>query len=190
MTPDTYVCLKRPRIDLGDYAIRVIQPQDIEDIRQWRNAQIDVLRQDGEITPDMQVAYFDTQIWPSFSQANPRQVLVTLLHRDLRIGYGGLVHMAWAHGRAEVSFLVAPDIAADEGRYGEAFDAFFSLIKTLAFEDLGLNRLTTETYVSRTKHIERYQAQGFVEEGRLRQHVKVNGVYLDSLLHACLASAP
>ena len=174
MTPDTYVCLKHPCIALGDYAIRAIQPQDIEDIRQWRNAQIDVLRQDGEITPDMQVAYFDTQIWPTFSQANPRQILVTHFHRDLRIGYGGLVHMAWAHARAAVSFLVAPDIAADDARYGEAFDAFFSLIKTLAFEDLGLNRLTTETYASRTKHIDvRYH---FVRERIEREELALEYV--------------
>ncbi|OXE36592.1 MAG: GNAT family N-acetyltransferase [Phenylobacterium zucineum] len=154
-----YACLTRQRIDLGDYAIRSIQPQDIEDIRLWRNAQMDVLRQDALITPDMQSTYFDTQIWPTLGEANPRQILVAFLHREARIGYGGLVHMAWPHSRAEVSFLVAPEIAADDERYPQAFDAFFALIKTLAFDDLGLNRLTTETYSSRTKHISRYAAQ-------------------------------
>jgi len=122
------------------------------------------------------------------SQAEPANILVTLLQNGQRIGYGGLVHLAWPHSRAEVSFLVSPDLAAKPAQYGEAFDAFFGLMKILAFDDLGLNRLTTETYANRTAHIARLEAAGFIPEGRLRRHVRIQGEFIDSLLHGCVTT--
>lgn len=186
--PTAYACLKRPEITLGDYAIRSVQPQDIEDIRIWRNAQMDVLRQTAPISADMQVAYYQNHVWPGFSDEQPAQIILTFLQGEKRIGYGGLVHIAWPHRRAEVSFLVSPTVAADSAHYGAAMDSFFRLIKVLAFDDLELNRLTTETYSSRPAHIARYPALGFEEEGRLRQHVRVDGGYLDCILHGCVRS--
>jgi RimJ/RimL family protein N-acetyltransferase len=186
--PAAYACLKRPVIVLGDYSIRSVQPQDIEDIRIWRNAQMDVLRQTAPITVEGQASYYQTRIWPTFSEDQPAQILFALLQAETRIGYGGLVHIAWAHRRAEVSFLVSPEIAADGASYADAMDAFFTLTKDLAFDDLELNRLTTETYSSRPDHIARYPALGFKEEGRLRQHVLVAGHYIDSILHGCVRS--
>jgi RimJ/RimL family protein N-acetyltransferase len=186
--PASYACLPRPLIALGDYAVRPVQPDDIEDIRQWRNAQMDVLRQQSPLTPADQIAYYDRHVWPVMSQAEPANILVTFLKHGQRIGYGGLVHIAWPHLRAEVSFLVSPDLAADAARYAEAFDTFFGLVKVLAFDDLGLNRLTTETYTNRTAHIARLEAAGFIAEGRLRRHVRINDDYIDSLLHGCVTT--
>lgn len=186
--PASYACLPRPLITLGDYAVRSVQPQDIEDIRLWRNAQMDVLRQQAPLTPEDQRDYYAQHVWPVMSQAEPANILVTLLHNGQRIGYGGLVHLAWPHRRAEVSFLVSPDLASDPLPYSQAFDAFFRLMKILAFDDLQLHRLTGETYAFRTAHIALLEAAGFALEGRLRGHVRLNGEYIDSLLHACMAT--
>ena len=186
--PAGYACLTRPLIALGDYAVRSVQPEDIEEIRQWRNAQMDVLRQQAALTPEDQTSYYARHVWPVMSQAEPANILMTFLHRGQRIGYGGLVHLAWPHRRAEVSFLVSPDIAGDSAQYAQAFDAFFRLMKILAFDDLQLNRLTTETYVSRPAHIARLEAAGFRPEGRLRGHVRIDGDYIDSLIHGCVTT--
>ena len=186
--PASYACLPRPLIALGDYAVRPVQPEDIEDIRQWRNAQMDVLRQQAPLTSEDQTTYYAQNVWPVMPQDEPDNILMTLLHQGRRIGYGGLVHIAWPHRRAEVSFLVSPDIAADAVRYAQAFDAFFRLMKTLAFDDLRLHRLTTETYATRPAHIARLEAAGFKPEGRLRAHVRINDDYIDSLLHGCVTT--
>lgn len=186
--PASYACLPRPLIQQGDYALRSVQPQDIEDIRSWRNAQIAVLRQSQPLTAAAQSAYYAERVWPAMTLAEPADILLAFLHDERRIGYGGLVHIAWPHKRAEVSFLVDPDVANDAPRYAKAFQAFFGLIKTLAFDDLRLHRLTTETYSNRPAHIALYETIGFELEGRLRQHVFIDGAYLDSLIHGCVTT--
>lgn len=40
----------------------------------------------------------------------PSQVLVALERAGVLIGYGGLVHISWANRRAEVSFLLTPEL--------------------------------------------------------------------------------
>ena len=47
-------CLKRSEISENDYLIRAVQENDIENIRVWRNLQIDVLRQKGKISKSEQ----------------------------------------------------------------------------------------------------------------------------------------
>ena len=163
-----------------------MQDSDVELIRHWRNAQMDVLRQTSPIGFEQQQAYFANSIWPTLEQAQPTNILVTY-HRDGRpIGYGGLVHVAWEHLRAEVSFLLAPELAADRASYAECFSVYLALIKQLGFSALGFQRLFTETYAMRTDHIAILERNGFVREGRMRRHVGIDGEFVDSLIHGCL----
>ena len=57
--------------------IRPIHADDIEAIRQWRNAQLDVLRQPRPISPEEQERYFATYIWSTMGAARPSQILVS-----------------------------------------------------------------------------------------------------------------
>ena len=183
----SYACLPPNLPAQGDYALAGISPAHIEAIRQWRNAQMDVLRQREPISPEQQRRYFDTQIWPTLQLPQPPQVLLSFSHRGEPVGYGGLVHIAWAHRRAEVSFLLAPSRTASPAGYAADFGAFLTLLKQLAFGPLGLQRLWTETYATRGHHIGVLEANGFEPEGRMRHHVLLDGRPVDSLLHGCLA---
>ena len=185
-----YACLPRLVLASGSYQVQTVQPDDIEDIRLWRNAQIKVLRQTKPITAEEQTHYFATQIWPSLDQPHPANILLTLSKGRERIGYGGLVHVNWSDRRAEVSFLLSTEWTADAERYAEAFMVFFGLMKDLAFDDLGLRKLTTEAFSFRTDVTALLEASGFQQEGRLRDHVLVDGVPTDSVLHGLLASDP
>jgi 2-polyprenyl-3-methyl-5-hydroxy-6-metoxy-1,4-benzoquinol methylase/RimJ/RimL family protein N-acetyltransferase len=189
MSSYTYACFKRQRISYQGYTIRTVEPGDIEYIRQWRNAQIDVLRQNKEISPAEQLTYYEQQIWPTLADLHPPNLLVAYLKGDRLIGYGGLVHIAWEHHRAEVSFLLDPVRTSDPHSYGEDFLAFLYLIKTLAFGDLKLQRLFTETYSTRRHHISVLEAAAFSLEGVLRRHVILNGRPVDSLIHGCLSDS-
>ena len=66
------------------------------------------------------------------------------------------------------------------------FSAFISMLKIIAFDDLSLNRLFVETYAHRKHHLAILEENDFVFEGKLRQHVKIGGQYVDSILHGLL----
>jgi RimJ/RimL family protein N-acetyltransferase len=185
--PSTYRCLPYPRLEREGMAVRAVQPRDIEPIRQWRNDQMDVLRQSAVIEPDAQSAYFARHVWPTFDDERPAQVLLAIEESGELIGYGGLVHIAWEHRRAEVSFLLSTRLARDEDEQLSRFARFLDVMKELAFEGLGLHRLTTETFAFRVGHIATLETSGFEREGRLRDHVLVEGTFWDSIVHGCLA---
>jgi RimJ/RimL family protein N-acetyltransferase len=159
---------------------------DIELIRVWRNAQMAILRQPKEISSLEQVKYFEEKIWPSMEHQNPLNILMTLCIDSKPIGYGGLVHINWTDERAEISFLVSPDRAANHDLYAADQRNFIELIRKVAFEDLHLNRLYTETYDVRPRHIQTLQECGFVLEGAMKSHAKVGDVFVNSLIHGML----
>ncbi|MCP1500408.1 RimJ/RimL family protein N-acetyltransferase [Pseudomonas migulae] len=182
-----YQVMPNPRLSDGVLDLRAVQPADIEAIRQWRNAQMDVLRQTAPISPEQQERYFVEQVWPQTESLEPSQVLVTLERAGVLIGYGGLVHISWPNRRAEVSFLLTPELEKNSDELIALFSRFLDLMKQLAFGDLGLRRLCTETFEHRTRHIATLEASGFRCEGRLREHVLVDGRPMDSFAHGLLA---
>ena len=173
----------------GQYALRCIANEDAEPIRMWRNAQLAVLRQASPISAGQQRRYFAEVIRAQMELAEPQTILVTVLRHNTPIGYGGLVHCAWEHRRAEISILFTPEIADDPVAYRSSLLAFLAMIEEIAFTQLGLNRLTLETYDIRPLHIGVLEEAGYSREGRLREHVTIDGQPVDSLLHAKLASA-
>lgn len=181
-----YVCLPGGRLARGLYAMQAVQPEHIESIRQWRNAQLDVLRQAAPITTGQQQRYYAAHIWPDMKQPRPANILVSYLHEDRLIGYGGLVHIAWEHLRAEVSFLVEPARAADPVQYGSDFSSFLALIQEVAFAHLGLRRLCTETYAGRDLHISLLERAGFRREGVLREQILRENKPVNCIIHGCL----
>jgi len=181
-----YACLTRLKVSYEGYSIRAVEVGDIESIRQWRNAQMEVLRQKDEISQEEQAAYYERYIWPTQADPQPKDILLAYLKKDQLIGYGGLVHIGWEHRRGEVSFLLDPVRTHDEDLYKKEFLVFLRLVKKLAFEGLKLQKIYTETFASRAYHIGVLEAAGFILEGRLRQHVIINGLAVDSLIHGCL----
>ena len=181
-------CLTNQTFANDHYAISPITPLDIESIRRWRNAQLEVLRQKEPITESGQISYFNQHIWPTMPLAEPPNILMGLRRNDRLIGYGGLVHIAWEHRRAELSFLLDDRRASNEAGYTEDFLGFLSLIRKLAFDDLKLHRLFTETYALRTHHITVLESFGLRLEGVMRDHVRIGGDYVHSLIHGMIAS--
>ena len=182
------VMSRRPALSDGSIVVRAVEPEHIEAIRCWRNAQIDVLRQSRAITAEEQIAYFEQVVWPDKGSDQPSNILLGLFEKDRIIGYGGLVHIAWDYTRAEVSFLLATEIAANEEVVSTLFAIWLRLMQRLAFDDLGLSRLTAETYAMRALHIRVLEEAGFQREGLLRDHVRVGGRPMNAVVHGCLAS--
>ena len=62
----------------------------------------------------------------------------------------------------------------------------YQLLKELAFQDIGFDRIFTETYALRTHHISVLESIGFDREGVLRNHIKIDGRSVDSIIHGCI----
>ncbi len=185
----TYRALPPVNFRWENYQLIPIRFGDREPIRAWRNAQLQVLRQAELLTAAQQEAYFQRVVLPLFEQEQPGQLLFSLLCDNELVAYGGLVHISWPDGRAEVSFLADPARAADPVTYESDFRAHLRLLGQVAFEGLNFNRLFTETYDIRPAHVAILEAAGFQREGRLRQHVRLSpDTFTDSLMHGQLAA--
>jgi RimJ/RimL family protein N-acetyltransferase/predicted ATP-grasp superfamily ATP-dependent carboligase len=181
-----YKCLKRSRYDDRDgYSLEAVRRDDIDTIRRWRNAQMDVLRQSVPISPEEQEEYFQKHVWPSFAQPKPELFLFSFFHQGVLIGYGGVTRLDWRPLRGEVSFLTDPMRTGPH--YQTDFKHFLQLLLKVAFEDLGLHRLIAETYAFREETIAVLKDVGFREEGVLRQHVFKRGEWTDSIILGLLA---
>jgi RimJ/RimL family protein N-acetyltransferase len=183
-----YRVMPRNSVTDGVIVLRAVEPGDVESIRQWRNAQMDVLRQRLPLTPGAQRAYFASVVWPMKSHVEPSQILFAIEQEGILIGYGGLVHISWPDLRAEVSFLLEPSMEKELEARSAAFSRFLDLVSALAFQDLRLHRLSTETSNLRSAHIATLENSGFTQEGRLRENIIVENIFRDSILHRLLVS--
>lgn len=170
--------------------LRLVQSEDIEQIRVWRNEQIQVLRQESAITVDEQIRYYSEHVFPEFAKITPKLLLFSIFYNDEFVGYGGLVHLAWENRRGEVSFLLNPLISENDpdGLYRTIFLDFLNLIELISFRELGLHKVTTETFAFRKTHITILEEAGMKREGILKDQVRIDGSFHDSILHRILES--
>jgi RimJ/RimL family protein N-acetyltransferase len=166
---------------------RPIAVEDIECIRQWRNGQMDVLRQSAPISSSGQLNWWRDVYLPESSGAEPVQLLFVLLRQGDLLAYGGYTNIDWKARRAELSFLADTDLTATP-RYAEIKAWYFSFLVEYGFEQLGLLRMFTETYAFRTDHIAVLESVGLKMEGRLRNHAWTMDRPVDSVIHGILES--
>lgn len=172
----------------GDLVIRAVALQDIERIRQWRNAQMNVLRQSSPITPEEQERYFNEHVWPEMKAERPKQILLAIENNCELVGYGGIVHIDWKTLRGEISFLLEPELENSPIDLHEIFSCYLKIVYEIAFVDLGLNKLISETYAFRKTHIGIMESSGLRVEGYLRHHVLIDGHLTDCYVHGILSS--
>jgi hypothetical protein len=181
-----YQCLNKDKFTLSKYSLVTLRREDMPLIKEWRNSQIDVLRQDRILTDEDQINYYNNYVEPGFSQKEPTQILFSFLYENKAIGYGGLTNISRSSYRAKISFLLDPEFVKNDLLYEEYFSAFLTIIKNIAFDCMKLNRIFTETFDIRPLHISILEKNGFIFEGRMKQHVHINGHFVDSLLHGYL----
>jgi len=182
----SYKALNNQIYSSGKFSLVPIRFEDKLDIMKWRNEQLYHLRQEKPLTLEDQEKYFNDVISNLFEQEKPNQILFSFLENDICVGYGGLVHINWINKNAEMSFLVNPIIASNIEAYEISFSSFIKLIKKVCFEEIKFNKLYTETYSNRLKHINILEKNGFVLEGILREHIIQNSKFQNSILHSIL----
>ena len=183
---DAYNLLHGRSWSLDDYAIESIRLEDAEPVRNWRNQQMNALRQSQPLSFDQQNDYFKKEVFPEFDLPHPSKILVRFTLKGKLIGYGGIVHLNWADRRGEVSFLLDTKRAQDIENYRKEIATFLTLIRDLAFKNLNLHKLSTESYAHRTYHVEAIEESGFVREGVLRKHTLIDGLWYDAVVASAL----
>jgi RimJ/RimL family protein N-acetyltransferase len=179
-----YKCLKKNSFGCGTLQLVPVRKQDILLIMRWRNEQLDILRQDKKMSRSEQEQYYRRNVWPCFDEKEPEQLLFSILEDNECIGYGGIVHIDWLDKRGEVSFLIKTEMNDDLSEFRRLFKQFLGWMCTIAFDYLGFNKLTTEVYDIRPYLLDILESCGYVQEGRLRSHVRIKDRLIDSVLHA------
>jgi hypothetical protein len=168
----------------NQFRFRVIDFNDIESIRNWRNDQKKVLRQNNNISIEDQKNYWYKHILPSFELKEPNQLLFSL--EDCRtnelVAYGGLVHIDWTKKHAESSFLANTIYTKSIEEYETIFINYLDFLM-MAAKQLQFSCIYSETYSFRTKHIKILEKYGYIQYGFLKK--LVNSVNF-SILHQYL----
>jgi RimJ/RimL family protein N-acetyltransferase len=107
--------------------------------------------------------------------------LFSFLQNDKCIGYGGLVHINWQNNQAEVSFIMATELEADN--FETNWVTFLHLLEKVAFNDLYLSSLFTYAYDLRPHLYKAIENAGFQQTKRLEKEQQVDGKLVDVVIH-------
>lgn len=177
----SYNCLHKQEITMGEFAIVPIRYEDRLAIMKWRNEQMYHLRQEKILTENDQESYFQNIIHPSFKEEKPAQILFSFLQNEKCIGYGGLVHINWQSHQAEVSFIMASELEADN--FETNWITFLHLLEKIAFTDLNLSSLFTYAYDLRPHLYKAIENAGFQQSKRLEKEQLIEGKLIDVVIH-------
>ena len=160
--PDAYICLADYEYCQGNFRFHPIQKNEIEMIRNWRNSQTEILRQNNIISRDEQEMYFRDFVFVEYKKEKPNLILFSIHESGNFIAYGGLVHIDWLENNAELSFLMSNEKVLNSEIYKDTIKNFITFMKYIAFEELNLSKIFTETYPERRFHINCLEKNGFI----------------------------
>lgn len=181
---NSYNCLPIQELKFNNYSITPIRYIDIQEIRRWRNEQIDVLRQEKIITPEQQTQYYESVIKKSFFEYQPTIILFSFFLEKDCVGYGGLTNINWKLKNAELSFICETKRSKKTDLYQKDFSVFLKLIKQLSFEYLKFVKLYTETYDIRDNHIKILEEHEFILTSTLIKNKPIRKEWINVLFHS------
>ena len=95
--------------------LRELECADLFKIKEWRNRQQNILRQNSELTDEDQIMY-----WKRLNNSK-KEKLYAIIFNNLLIGYCGFVNIDEVNKRAEISFLLSDLIAEGTKKYKQIF---------------------------------------------------------------------
>jgi|GEM_PF-220329 len=185
-----YKIVSQSKWKQNSFSFVPIRKKDMQTIRIWRNMQMEILRQNEEISELQQKEYYTKVIEPTFSLSKPSLILFSILKEKTLIGYGGLVHINWDSKTAEISFLLEPTLNNHIRSFTEIFDEFLLFIQKISFQVLSLEKIYTYAYDIRTYLYPPLEKHGFECEARLKNHITVGNEICDIVIHAKYKNQP
>ena len=168
-----YTFLNKESYHFGEYTLVPIRFSDRYEIMNWRNEQVDILRQQQPLTKDEQDLYFTNVVNKLFEQNQPNQILWSVLKTNELIGYGGLVHIDWQNKKAEISFLTKTERAKDLSLFHADWHNYLVILKQIAFGELYFKEIFTYAYDIRPYLYPIIESLGFTETQRIQDHILI-----------------
>jgi hypothetical protein len=155
------------------FRFRLIEYKDIECIRNWRNEQKSVLRQNQIISEQEQEDYWNKEILPTFDLDEPNKLLFSMenLNTNELLAYGGFVDIDWNKKHAESSFLANTIYIENHKEYKILFINYLDFLMLVA-RKLKFSLIYSETYSFRKKHIEILEKYGYAQYGFIKKIAK------------------
>lgn len=126
------------------------------------------------------LADFDSQLLAS----SPGSISFAIEADGHYIGHCGLHSLNEEARHCELSIEIG-----DRAYWGRGYGRdTIHLLLTYAFDHMNLERVWLTTHSENERAIRCYRACGFVEEGRLRQHLYIGGHYVDRVIMGILRS--
>jgi RimJ/RimL family protein N-acetyltransferase len=163
-------------MERGNLELHPISREHILPIMDYRNAQMDILRQYRHLNEE------DQDRWFASLTTDRSQVQFSMYLNKQFCGYCGLTNIDYINRRAEISFLI-------NGQPNDTEVTFCTAIHLLCdfgFNNLGMNKIYTETFAFREAHIRTLGVCGFITEGILRMHQFKKGKFHDSIIQSML----
>ncbi len=180
----TYRCMLEHEFSYKNYTLIPIRDEDKFQIMDWRNDQIDILRQKKLLTLADQENYFANVISKLFDEERPDQVLFSVLEQGRLIGYGGLVHIDWDSKNGEISFISATERSRNEELFTSDWTSYLHLLKNMTQRNFEFVKIYTYAYDVRPWLFNTLYTSGFKEEARLRDHIEISGRWHDVRIHS------
>jgi len=159
--------------------------EDLSHIKDWRNSQMDVLRQWRPLSD------LNQENWYRVVSEDDHQVIFSIKERNSDtstklIGYCGITNIDYINRRGEISFLVDPSRTEDIDLYRLDLSAVLNFLCLYGFDSLNLHKLFTETFDFRVDHINILEEFGMHRDGIIREHQYTNGKYNNSVIRSIL----
>jgi len=177
-----YKCLSQQEFTHESCKLVPIRDEDKYTIMQWRNEQIDILRQKEPLTQEKQEKYFEDVVAKLFEQQQPDQLLFSFLENDALIGYGGLVHIDWNSRNAEISFIINTKL--EKSFFYPYWTNYLALIEKIAFDMLKFHKIFTYAFDIRPHLYEVLEKAKYKKEAQLKEHYIFNNKLIDVLIHS------
>lgn len=168
----------------GIYSLVPIRDEDKYDIMNWRNNQLDILRQETILSIEQQEHYFKTVVDELFNVEEPKQLLFSFLENNKLIGYGGLVHIDWETKTAEISFLTETSRNKNADVFISDWVNYLTILKKVANDYLNFTSMFTYAYDLRPHLYIALQEAGFAEVNRYKEHININEKNVDAVIHS------
>jgi hypothetical protein len=178
----SYTCLLNNCFEIENYTLIPIRDIDKFSIMEWRNAQIDILRQKQPLTKISQQDYFDNVVNSLFEKDKPDQILWSFLLNNELIGYGGLVHIDWESKNAEISFVLCNERNNNIELFKKDWSNYLDIVVKIAQKELYFNKIYTYAYDIRDYYFEILHKKDFELEARLKKHIFTKGDLYDVLI--------
>ena len=159
-------------------ALRRMQAEDRDQVRAWRNlpSVARFMYSDRTIPAAEHVAWFQRVL------DDPACTYWIITCDGADVGLACVTAIDRAHGRCSWAFYIA---ASDLRGRGVGSVVEYTVLSHV-FDTLGLERLCCEVLDMNGPVIEMHKRFGFVEEGRLRRHIRKDGAWHDVIMLAML----